>query len=74
LTEAVQIATIVTTGSVLVAVITAFGNKLMSGQRKLADKQDDMSKQMDGRLSELLELTRKSSRAEGAKEELDRVK
>ncbi len=67
MTDAVQISLISVIGTVLIAVITNFGNKLLR-------KSDEMATKVDGRLTELLELTRKSSHAEGVKDEKEKEK
>jgi hypothetical protein len=56
--DIVTVSAIGAMGLIAVSLITTFGHKL-------SVKQDELGKRMDGRLDELLELTRKSSRAEG---------
>jgi low affinity Fe/Cu permease len=60
-TDAVQVAAITAAAGIIVTVVTVFGNKMVV-------KQDKMDKKMDGRLDELLELTRTASKAEGHKQ------
>jgi hypothetical protein len=67
MTDAVAVSAITVIGGIVVAVVTVFGNKMGA-------KQDKMKEQMDGRLTELLELTRKSSHAEGVKDQVEMEK
>ena len=53
------------TDAIAVSLIAALGGIIVAMLNRL-------SKKVDGRLTELLELTRKSSHAEGMKEELDK--
>jgi len=68
MTDAVKIALIATTPPTIVALSAAVLGWL--NRTKLTD----VGERVDGRLTELLELTRKSSKAEGVKQELDRDK
>jgi hypothetical protein len=68
MTDTVAVAAIGGFSVIVVAAITAFGNKLVAGQRNMNNKQDNLGVHMDGRLTELLDLTRKASRAEGYKD------
>ena len=64
MTDVVQVALIAAAPGILAAVL-GFLNRSKLGA---------VSQQVDGRLTELLELTRKSSHAEGEKAELERDK
>jgi hypothetical protein len=68
--DIVKVALIAAAPATIAAILGAFNRKSVA---EVVTKVDGVSERVDGRLTELLELTRKSSLAQGIKEEKERA-